>query len=135
MIAGAVSCRLAGWPDAAGAAGTISQQLATSGPHSGPGAETSCSGQHGAHCGPAIARALGSAHSTTASARRVAIRSFIGMSVNNPRARRQSLIGSPPGSIDGYPRRSRSALAITETEERLIAAAAIIGFSRMPNPG
>ena len=31
--------------------------------------------------------------------------------------------------------RNRSALAITETEERLIAAAAIIGDSSQPNTG
>ncbi len=32
-------------------------------------------------------------------------------------------------------RLSRSALPITETEDRLIAAAAIIGLSKMPNHG
>jgi ribose/xylose/arabinose/galactoside ABC-type transport system permease subunit len=41
------------------------------------------------------------------------------------------------GFIDGYScaRRRRRALVITETEEKLMAAAAIMGLSKIPNQG
>lgn len=44
-------------------------------------------------------------------------------------------IGLDPDSIHKGARRNRKAFAMTDTELRLIAALAIIGFSRMPKQG
>jgi len=78
-IAGAGGWGFAGSADVAGAAGTSSQQAETCGAHSGPDAGAACSGQHGAQCALANARAPGGAQSTSASASRAAIRVLIAM--------------------------------------------------------
>jgi len=53
------------------------------------------------------------------------------------RPRRPGAAARPPASpvAHSFKRRSRSALAMTDTELRLMAAAASIGLSRMPNAG